>query len=202
MIRSKPVIFHICFEYRRFAGFTLHGHTWVCVRIPPRLGHHGIMQTPDEFIGNSQPCLLVSGRTQPLTRSPAHPLTRLPRRRGRPHGERRPSSASRCTRTPLTLSRGIGSSLSAYCQCTTECLNPEIYINLIYFETADYGGVRPKETSRPLRDALKPELHYVCYGCMGAYLRCVQSESPDSDSPSRQHTNASLVRTSCATTTR
>ncbi|PSN94843.1 hypothetical protein B9Q06_07635 [Candidatus Marsarchaeota G2 archaeon ECH_B_2] len=36
------------------------------------------MQTPDEFIGNSQPCLLVSGRTQPLTRSPAHPLTRSP----------------------------------------------------------------------------------------------------------------------------
>jgi len=54
-----------------------------------------------------------------------HPLTR----RGRPHGERPPSSVPRQVCAHPSLSGGLGSSLlPPYCPCTHS--NPEIYINL------------------------------------------------------------------------
>jgi hypothetical protein len=99
------------------------------------LGLHGIMQTLHEAIG-----ILRSHPPRVRAHLPPHPLTRLPRRRRGLSGKRPPSSASPppCVcmyPLPLFLSRGLGSSLSPYCPCTTGLFKSRNLYKPVYFET-------------------------------------------------------------------
>ena len=99
------------------------------------LGLHGIMQTLHEAIG-----ILRSHPPRVRAHLPPHPLTRLPCRRRGLSGKRPPSPASPppcvCMYPSLSsLAEVLGLRYHPTAHAQPDCSNPEIYKNLIYFET-------------------------------------------------------------------